>query len=223
MRVFVHACHSSCQTSKHKCLCILWPSSLHNIKHNQSLASLTLLLTLLYLLSRCLSHSLSFFVAILSYEAVLIMFHLRSPSLSACVHAILVFQPIPLSPGEIGFLWWGKEKLLTGKLWLSPAFLSLCLFVSTPSFSFHLLVLNTSHCISLNFSPTHSFHVAFLIPLWGNKELLFRASVLCTGTHSCSLNTCFQLLSTSAWTCLCVRACALLAVKDTLRCLNVHW
>lgn len=44
-------------------------------------------------------------VSLHSYEAVVIMFHLHSPpTVFVCVCAALVFQPIPLSSREIGFL-----------------------------------------------------------------------------------------------------------------------
>lgn len=162
----------------HKCLCILWPSSLHDIKHNKSQYCLPLSFKacFFFLKQMLVICPFSLFCgSLLTYEVVLIMFHLHSPPselVCMCVCCIGI-------PAYSTFLWrnWlplmGQEKPLKGKLWLFLSSLSPYLFrprSSTPTPSFLLLVLTSPDSSLWIFSPTPSFHITIFIYFWRNKR-----------------------------------------------------
>lgn len=168
---------------KHKCLCILWPSILRSIKHSESLLPLALLLgpSLFPRTDACHMPSLSFFFcgSRLSYEAVLIMFHLHSPpSVFVCVpywYSSLFRFPLEKlasfdGPGEKTT----KRQALTFLLFRSPY-----LFCSPPTLCFYLRVLSSSYSISLSKFLSYSFFSCWILLsfLMGIKKSSSYASV----------------------------------------------
>lgn len=147
--------------------------------------------------NRCLSYALFvlfFFCyccrSLLSYEVVLIMFHLHSPpSVFVCApywYSSLFCFPLEKLASFDGLGKTTKREALTILLFSLPIyFVHLLLF----AFTYLSLTLPTpSPC--LNFSPTHSFHVGFSIPFRRNKEVfvlclcLFRSTWMHTQAHA---------------------------------------
>lgn len=139
----------------HKCLCILWPSSLHNIKHCESFLSLTVLRGLPFFLKEMIVSSLLFPVSP-ALCVLLIIFHLCTPhSLHMCVYSgsfhfshrktASFYGPGKTTKGSFDTRWFSSLPIYSNTL---PLFL-LVVLNSSPSISLGLLSL---FLFSLHFS-----------------------------------------------------------------------
>lgn len=164
------ACHSLCilhvwsvRPPKHKCLCILWPSCLHNNKCRVSDVSHSSHRPFLF--PKADAFDIHLFLFFVSHSLLMSSFTsiLLRAALCVCVCVCRVGIPaVPLSSGGIGFLWWALENNY-GKLWLFLVFPFPYLFIPPPTLCFLLLVLNSSHSIFFHEFLSYSFFQACIL------------------------------------------------------------
>lgn len=128
---------------KHKWLCILWPSSLHNIKHTWSLLSPTLLLGISFFSEADACHIPSFCFCVSPF--LWGRFDYVSPLFSYWYSSLFPFSLEKLASFDVP----GKTTK-RGALTVFFSSSSLYLFLSPPTLCFLLFVLNSSHSISLS-------------------------------------------------------------------------